>query len=301
MALKQCPICGEKYSDTYNSCPFCEELEDGKKGKSTRRNIRQNRGRDDHSWLSSVLLIAILILLGILVYLLFGDTIAKKMGFGEPVSITTGDVSSSTSGSASEEEPPVPDSGVSSSIVTEPSIGTDSDASTDDRTNQTKPATDVTVKKDDFTLNVGDIYQIRASGGTEEYEWEVEDSSIATVNKVGVVTAQSQGATEVTVSDGFTEAVCIVRVTGTKDGSTAATQETTSTGGIELNKDDVTAHVGDVFTLTVNGTSSTVTWTTENSNIAKVDGGKVTAIGSGTTNVKAAVNGKTLNCIVRVK
>lgn len=27
MAMKRCPICGEKYSDTYKSCPFCEEEE----------------------------------------------------------------------------------------------------------------------------------------------------------------------------------------------------------------------------------------------------------------------------------
>ena len=27
MAMKRCPICGEKYSDTYKSCPFCEEDE----------------------------------------------------------------------------------------------------------------------------------------------------------------------------------------------------------------------------------------------------------------------------------
>ena len=25
MAMKRCPVCGEKYSDTYKECPFCEE------------------------------------------------------------------------------------------------------------------------------------------------------------------------------------------------------------------------------------------------------------------------------------
>lgn len=303
MGLKQCPVCGEKYSDTYDSCPFCEEMNEGKKGKSPRRSGRRHSG-NDQSWFSSILLIAILILLGILVYLLFGDAIAKKMGFGEPVSITTGDVS----GSTSEEELPEQDSGATSSIVTEPSVGTDADASTSagDRTTQTKPTTSMTIinktdYKNDFTLKAGETYQIKVSGGTEEYVWEVEDSNVATVNKVGVVTAQSQGTTEVTVSDGFTEEVCIVRVRGTKDGTTASTQETTSTGGIALNKNDVSVKVGDVFTLKVNGTSSTVTWQTENGGIASVNGGKVTATGSGTTNVNATVDGKTLTCIVRVK
>lgn len=33
MAMKRCPDCGEKYSDTYKYCPFCEEEEILKKGK----------------------------------------------------------------------------------------------------------------------------------------------------------------------------------------------------------------------------------------------------------------------------
>ena len=27
MAMKRCPVCGERYSDTYKDCPFCEEEE----------------------------------------------------------------------------------------------------------------------------------------------------------------------------------------------------------------------------------------------------------------------------------
>ena len=27
MAMKRCPVCGERYSDTYKNCPFCEEEE----------------------------------------------------------------------------------------------------------------------------------------------------------------------------------------------------------------------------------------------------------------------------------
>ena len=27
MTMKRCQICGEKYSDTYRDCPFCEEEE----------------------------------------------------------------------------------------------------------------------------------------------------------------------------------------------------------------------------------------------------------------------------------
>ena len=37
MAMKRCPICGEKYSDTYKSCPFCEEEEALQSGSQIRR------------------------------------------------------------------------------------------------------------------------------------------------------------------------------------------------------------------------------------------------------------------------
>ena len=37
MAMKRCPDCGEKYSDTYKYCPFCEEEEVLRKGKDRGR------------------------------------------------------------------------------------------------------------------------------------------------------------------------------------------------------------------------------------------------------------------------
>ena len=38
MAMKRCPICGEKYSDTYKNCPFCEEEEALQSGSQIRRS-----------------------------------------------------------------------------------------------------------------------------------------------------------------------------------------------------------------------------------------------------------------------
>lgn len=42
MAMKRCPDCGEKYSDTYKYCPFCEEEEILKKGKTGGRRARRS-------------------------------------------------------------------------------------------------------------------------------------------------------------------------------------------------------------------------------------------------------------------
>ena len=48
MAMKRCPDCGEKYSDTYKYCPFCEEEEILKKGKTGGRRARQERSWDEN-------------------------------------------------------------------------------------------------------------------------------------------------------------------------------------------------------------------------------------------------------------
>ena len=44
MAMKRCPVCGEKYSDTYRDCPFCEEEEALREGEKLRRSSREVAG-----------------------------------------------------------------------------------------------------------------------------------------------------------------------------------------------------------------------------------------------------------------
>ena len=71
MAMKRCPDCGEKYSDTYKYCPFCEEEEVLRKGKDRGgRRARQNR---HFSVLTPILVVLILIMAGILLFLLRDD------------------------------------------------------------------------------------------------------------------------------------------------------------------------------------------------------------------------------------
>ena len=53
--------------------------------------------------------------------------------------------------------------------------------------------------------------------------------------------------------------------------------------------------------LKVSGTSSAVTWASKNIGIATVSGsGVVKAVAAGTTTITATVDGKVLECIVRV-
>ena len=68
MAMKRCPDCGEKYSDTYKYCPFCEEEEVLRKGKD--RGGRRARQSRHFSVLTPILVVLILIMAGILLFLL---------------------------------------------------------------------------------------------------------------------------------------------------------------------------------------------------------------------------------------
>lgn len=63
-----------------------------------------------------------------------------------------------------------------------------------------------------------------------------------------------------------------------------------------------TMHMGEpVVPMTVDGTDSTVKWSTENSDVATVNSdGEVTAVSPGKTMVVAEVDGQTLKCVVRV-
>lgn len=71
MAMKRCPDCGEKYSDSYKYCPFCEEEEILKEGKGRgSRRARQSKG---FSVLTPVLIVLIIVMAGLLMYLLKSD------------------------------------------------------------------------------------------------------------------------------------------------------------------------------------------------------------------------------------
>ena len=71
MAMKRCPDCGEKYSDSYKYCPFCEEEEILKEGKGRgSRRARQSKG---FSVLTPVLIVLIIVMAGLLMSLLKSD------------------------------------------------------------------------------------------------------------------------------------------------------------------------------------------------------------------------------------
>ena len=313
MEMRKCEICGEEYSTTYRSCPFCQESEAIRRGKPIRRHSSDFRNRRGGHAIGVLGLILALVVVGTGAFYLFGDNIAQALGIREADVATDDNNSLSTPiddsdavDSAGDLDPATQPEN-NDGTVTMPEGGdnatTGGDGSTGSETTGsatgTPPATAVTLSSNDFTLaaSSGLQHTLKASGGSGTYTWSSKDPSVATVSDSGQVTGVGNGTTEVTVTDGYTTATCIVRIKGITSGSTTPSTST----ALKLNREDMTMPAGTSFQLKVSGTSSAVTWSIADPSIATISSdGTVQFLKKGTTTATAAVDGQTLQCIVRV-
>ena len=229
MAMKRCPVCGEKYSDTYRDCPFCEEEEALREGAKLRRGRRAAPRSRQFSLITPTLIVLIFMMAGLLVYLLYGDQLKEKFRKGgEDVTPPTEDVTpvkpQPTEPDVTEPEPgDTPDS----EPGTMPEAPSDTTTTTDYGNMMALPS-GLKLSTEDFTLrSVGETATIRASGGSGSYTWASEDDGVASVDQNGKVTAISKGTIKVVVSDGSKKGVCIVRCN--VSGSAVTTPTTPST------------------------------------------------------------------------
>lgn len=227
MALKRCPICGEKFSDTYRECPFCEEEEALLDGEEIRRMPKRSKRSRSKQFniVTPTLIVLILIMAALLIYLLYGDKLGDKGKTPDepdtpPVEsempedpVSTGD----PEGTMPEDDPgttetPVPEAGDYDAIMALPD--------------------GLVLSTTDFTLRkTGETHTITVSGGVNTYSWASQDDGVASVDATGKVTAISKGTINVVVTDGVKKGVCIVRVTATGGGTTSTTTPEPSTGG----------------------------------------------------------------------
>ena len=229
MAMKRCPVCGEKYSDTYRDCPFCEEEEALREGAKLRRGRRAAPRSRQFSLVTPTLIVLIFMMAGLLVYLLYGDQLKEKFRKGgEDVTPPTEDVTpvkpQPTEPDVTEPEPgDTPDS----EPGTMPEAPSDTTTTTDYGNMMALPS-GLKLSTEDFTLrSVGETATIKASGGSGSYTWASEDEGVASVDQNGKVTAISKGTIKVVVSDGSKKGVCIVRCN--VSGSAVTTPTTPST------------------------------------------------------------------------
>ena len=207
MAMKRCPICGEKYSDTYKSCPFCEEEEALQSGAQIRRTAPGRggkrtaaRGRQPNL-LSPILIVLIVIMAALLVYLLFGDRIAQRLSGGEETQdASTEDVTPQppnpdTADSEGGDGVTMPESGGTGEIEDPNDGGTTTPAQTDPSTlPETLTIAYLGSPRTEFTMSVGDEpIPLTVSGGSGTYTWSSSDDGIASVEPTGRETAITSG------------------------------------------------------------------------------------------------------------
>ena len=300
MAMKTCPVCGEKYSDTYRSCPFCEEEKNFRRGKGPKRKGGHRVRQGGPSLLSPMLVIAILLMAVLLIYLLFGKAIGEKLGWGQDPSGSEPSGAVSSQGSSGTSSSGASGSGASSSGE-EPVVDPEPAGLTYEAALALPDG--LTLSKTDYSTNVGDPdVTLSVSGGSGSYTWLSENDAIATVSESGKVTAVANGTVNILVTDGNQKAVCIVRVKG---GSAPATPTTptdpTPTGGsLKLGAATVINAPGGVNVRSGPGTENEAIASLVNGNdvTIKADAGngwyEITFVGNGGVNTDGYVKGEFL-------
>ena len=139
----------------------------------------------------------------------------------------------------------------------------------------------------------GKTRQLRATirGTTQKPSWSSSNSSVASVNSKGKITAKKKGTAVITCKVGSQKATCRVEVRNPS---------------IKLNKTNVTLYTSGSKTASlsasVQGESSKVVWKSSNTSVATVTSkGKVTAKRAGVATISAKANGVTAKCKVTVR
>ena len=257
MSLLKCPKCGEMFSDSYKTCPFCEEDEafanGGKKPVNPGRRVHRQKSP---SILGPTLVLVLVLVAGVLIYTLIG------------------------SGKPGDDQPDPPKN------PTE-----DVDPNT--------PTVTLSLDQTALELTAGGTGKLAATGA-EGITWTSSNAGVATVAEDGTVTAVAAGTATISASaEGADPVTCTVTVKEAPKKNLVL-RSIYQSEGTALEQFSMSVGAPAV-PMTVDGTDSTVKWSTEDSSIATINSdGEVTAVKSGKTMVVAVVDGQTLKCEVLV-
>ena len=308
MSLIKCPKCGEMFSDSYKTCPFCEEDEayySGKVRKHKGRRAAESSRRKAPSILGPAAIIVLVLLAALVVWLIFGDQIKNAI---------TG------------EKPPITD-------VNKP----DDSANKPDDTVVTPT---ISLNRTVLVLTVGDKDSLKVSGTEDTVEWSSSAPTVASVTSAGEVTALTKGNAVITATVNGESVTCTVTVKDESDtpndntttpdtpnDNTSTNKPSTGTTKVDVSKlklkltmgewvstiespnsdgnFEITSVQGEEWTLAVDGTTAAVTWSAESGNsVATVSGDtlKVTGSSSGRyTTITGKVGDATIKLVVRIR
>lgn len=309
MSLIKCKRCGEMFSDSYKTCPFCEEDDAYYGGRAKKRRSRraETSRRRAPSILGPVVVLVLILLALLVVWLIFGDQIKEAIGGEKP---------------PVENVTPTPDP---------------------DTPDTAEPKDVITLNRAVLALTVGDRETLKVNEETEETcAWSSSDPTVATVSDSGEVTAVAAGNAVITAKVGDAEAACSLTVKAAEDGTepTDTTKPTdtnkptdttkpTDTAKVDVSKLVITAtseggyvgelaatsetgvfemstKKGEVWKLGVKGTTAAVTWSIDgdSSGVCTLDGDKLTVTGTTSgryATVVGSVGGGTVKAIIRIR
>ena len=143
----------------------------------------------------------------------------------------------------------------------------------------------INISETSISLSAGQSKTLSVKGATETVQWSSDNTSVATVDSNGKVTAKKAGKATITAK---------------ADGLTFTCSVTVKKPVISTKAFTITA--GQKRTLKVTGKAGKVTWKTNKKSVATVSSkGVVTAKKAGKATITASVDGCKLTCSVTVK
>lgn len=288
MSLIKCNKCGEMFSDSYKSCPFCAEDEEYYNGKVKKRGHRQQeKKKKAPSVVGPILVVVVVLLIAVLVWAFAGDTVKGWFGGNQ-------EPANDPNPGTVQQDPvtPPPD---------EPAVK------------------ELALDHTTLLLAPGETGTLTATGGAVEgYSWITNDSGVAKVDTDGTVTAVAEGTAMITVTCGDESAACAVTVQKKADTNTNTNTNTNTSTSLknlkiktmydtELGKNpdgqfDMTINKNDPpCELTLEGVTGTATWKSSNTNVVKVSSdGTLERVGSGTATITITIGNATAEILVRV-
>ena len=295
MSLIKCPKCGEMFSDSYKTCPFCEEDEayySGKVRKGRGRRTAESSRRRAPSILGPVAVVVLILLVVLVVWLIFGDRIKDAIDGSEKPPITNVDT---------------PDDGT---------------ATPDD----TVVTPTISLNRTVLVLSIGDKESLKVNGTEETVAWSSSDPTVASVTSSGDVTALTKGNAVITAAVGEESVSCTVTVkseddtsgdsgTPPKPNDPTKPGDTGSVDGSKLTREseygttikpndgtfDISLPVSLSCSFTVKGTDMTAAWSSADSSIATVSSdGTVKTVSRGETTLTIKLGSTEVKCLLRV-
>lgn len=252
MKLIKCPKCGEMYSDSYKTCPFCQE-DEALKGRSAAPHRKVTKHRRAPSILGPAMVLVVVLAAVLVGVLLFGgkgsankpadkptveeptptptepltlDQTTLNMNQGETATLTVTGAENVLWTSSDPNVATVDDSGTvtagvpgTATITVTTADGSQSAACTVQvATPLPEPPKEKLVLSSgwwdgDVSLSVGGKVTMQVKGTDDPVtSWTIEDTKIATVDSEGVVTGVSKGITVLKATVGDQSVSCIIRV-----------------------------------------------------------------------------------------